>query len=52
MFLTFNVMFYKNIKILQAEKCYILEGQYYNKYEAVVHNKGLSESAETLPYFL
>jgi len=35
-------MLYKNIKILQTAKYYILQGQYNNKHEAVVHNKGLS----------
>ena len=35
-------MLYKNIKILQTAKYCILEGQFYNKYEAVFHNKGLS----------
>ena len=31
-FLTFNMMLHKNIKILQTAKYYILEGQYYNKH--------------------
>jgi hypothetical protein len=50
LFLTFNMMLYKNIKILKTAKYYMLEGQDYNKHEAFVHNIGLSKSAETLPY--
>jgi len=35
-------MLYKDIKIPQTTKYCILEGQYYNRHESFVHNKGLS----------